>query len=119
VIFCPSYTTSEHGFWRVRYSCHARAIENQIYAVHSANFGDIGIPELKAYGSSAIICPGQEPLPPNGLIIEGRINEKEVVRGEIDLSIFEDIRKSRIVTSYNDMLSKIDLYVKWYSELKI
>ena len=28
IIFTPSYTLGEHGFWRVRHCCQARAIEN-------------------------------------------------------------------------------------------
>ncbi len=30
VIFCPSCTDDRHGFYRVRYTSHARAVENQI-----------------------------------------------------------------------------------------
>lgn len=34
IIFCPSYTFTEAGFWRVRHCAQARAIENQVYVVH-------------------------------------------------------------------------------------
>jgi predicted amidohydrolase len=34
VVFCPSCTDDRHGFYRVRYCCHARAVENQIYVVY-------------------------------------------------------------------------------------
>ena len=57
IIFCPSYTVGEHGFWRVRHCCKARAIENQIYVVHSCMVG-IPIPEAMAgWGRTAILSP--------------------------------------------------------------
>ncbi len=34
VVLCPSFTLTEHGFWRVRHCAQARAVENQIYMVH-------------------------------------------------------------------------------------
>ena len=40
IFFCPSYTVTEHGFWRVRHCCQARAIENQIYVIHSCMVGN-------------------------------------------------------------------------------
>ncbi|MGE6377015.1 nitrilase-related carbon-nitrogen hydrolase [Peribacillus muralis] len=40
IIFCPSYTFTEAGFWRVRHCAHARAIENQVYIVHCPTFSD-------------------------------------------------------------------------------
>ncbi len=118
IIFCPSYTTSEHGFWRVRFSCHSRAIENQAYVVHSANYGDIGIPELRAYGASAIISPCIEPYPPNGLLIEGNKNRREVVSYEVNLKILDEIRKAGIVTNIDDSIKHLELYLKLYEDLK-
>ncbi|WP_051331153.1 nitrilase-related carbon-nitrogen hydrolase [Aneurinibacillus terranovensis] len=39
IIFCSSSTDDEQGFHRVRYTCHARAIENQVYVVHTGGTG--------------------------------------------------------------------------------
>ena len=41
VIFCPSCTDDRHGFHRVRYTSHARAIENQVYVVTTGTVGSL------------------------------------------------------------------------------
>ena len=41
VIFCPSCTDDRHGFHRIRYTAHARAIENQVYVETSPTIGSL------------------------------------------------------------------------------
>ncbi|KAA2281357.1 acyltransferase, partial [Clostridioides difficile] len=41
VIFCPSCTDDRHGFYRVRYTSHARAVENQVYVVLTGTVGNL------------------------------------------------------------------------------
>ncbi|MED3691133.1 nitrilase-related carbon-nitrogen hydrolase [Peribacillus butanolivorans] len=53
IIFCPSYTFTEAGFWRVRHCAHARAIENQVYFVHCPTVGEPGDPYLMDMGVQA------------------------------------------------------------------
>ncbi|HEY0087781.1 MAG TPA: nitrilase-related carbon-nitrogen hydrolase, partial [Candidatus Lokiarchaeia archaeon] len=70
IIFCPSYTVGEHGFWRVRHCCQARAIENQIYVVHSCFVGTPLNKAMSGWGRASILSPCESPWPPNGIIAE-------------------------------------------------
>lgn len=59
VLLVPSLT-SERGYWRVRHSAHARAIENQIYVCVSPLVGDLGLPidyPLQCTGGGYVTCP--------------------------------------------------------------
>ena len=59
VLFVPSLTT-ERGYWRVRHSAHARAVENQIYVCVSPIVGDLGIPvdyPVRGVGGAFVACP--------------------------------------------------------------
>jgi predicted amidohydrolase len=42
VLAVPSFTETWHGHHRVRFSCHARAIECQIFVLHSCLLGGLG-----------------------------------------------------------------------------
>ena len=59
VLLVPSLTT-ERGYWRVRHSAHARAVENQIYVCVSPLIGDLGIPTdhpVQGCGGAFVACP--------------------------------------------------------------
>jgi predicted amidohydrolase len=59
VLLIPSLTT-ERGYWRVRHSAHARAVENQIYVCVSPLIGDLGIPTdhpVQGCGGAFVACP--------------------------------------------------------------
>jgi predicted amidohydrolase len=108
IIFTPSYTLGEHGFWRVRHSCQARAIENQIYVVHSCLVGiPLGIKMLEGWGRTSILCPCEEPWAPNGIIAEANTNEEMVITGEVDLKLLHKKRKRGVATTLNDRRPEI------------
>lgn len=100
ILLVPSATDDRQGFWRVRYCCHARAVENQVYVVHSALVG--GLPAVRyleqSYGRSGIITPCDVPFPPNGIMVDGEWNQGSCIVGEVDLSLLERVRKSGSVT---------------------
>ena len=59
ILLVPSLTT-ERGYWRVRHSAHARAVENQIYVCVSPIVGDLGIPvdyPVRGVGGAFVACP--------------------------------------------------------------
>jgi predicted amidohydrolase len=59
VLLVPSFTTAR-GYWRVRHSAHARAVENQIYVCVSPLVGDLGIPSdypVLGRGGAFVACP--------------------------------------------------------------
>jgi predicted amidohydrolase len=59
VLLVPSLTT-DRGYWRVRHSAHARALENQIYVCVSPIVGNLGIPvghPVQGVGGAFVACP--------------------------------------------------------------
>ncbi|MFF2479474.1 carbon-nitrogen hydrolase family protein [Paenibacillus sp. NPDC058071] len=113
VIFCPSCTDDRHGFHRVRYCCHARAVENQVYVVTTGTVGALRkVDFMRAnYGQAAIIAPNDIPFPPGGILSEGVINDDMLVVADLDLSLLEDVRAGGSVTTWRDR--RTDLYPDW------
>lgn len=113
VVFCPSCTDDRHGFHRVRYCCHARTIENQIYVVTTGTVGSLRRGDFMRanYGQAAIIAPNDIPFPPGGIIAEGLVNDDMLVVGDLDLSLLEEVRTKGSVMTWRDR--RTDLYTDW------
>ncbi|WP_211093643.1 carbon-nitrogen hydrolase family protein [Cohnella fermenti] len=113
VIFCPSCTDDRHGFYRVRYCCHARAVENQVYIVTTGTVGSLRkVDFMRAnYGQAAVIAPNDIPFPPRGILCEGEIGEDMLITADLDLSLLEDVRRAGSVTTWRDR--RTDLYPDW------
>lgn len=113
VVFCPSCTDDQHGFYRVRYTAHARAIENQIYIVTASTVGSLPTIDFMRmnFGQSAIISPNDVPFPPRGIIAEGEVNHDMVVTGDLDLTLLYEVREKGSVTTWRDR--RTDLYTDW------
>lgn len=115
VVFCPSCTDDRHGFHRVRYTSHARAIENQIYVVTASTVGSLPTIDFMRmnFGQSAIISPNDVPFPPRGIVVEGEFNNDMVVTGDLDLALLYQVREKGSVTTWRDR--RTDLYTDWKS----
>jgi len=113
VIFCPSCTDDRHGFYRVRYCCHARAVENQIYIVTTGTVGSLArVDFMRAnFGQAAVITPNDIPFPPRGILSEGDINADMLITADLDLSLLDDVREAGSVTTWRDR--RTDLYTDW------
>jgi len=113
IIFCPSCTDDRHGFHRVRYSCHARAIENQVYVVVTGTVGTLtNVDFMRAnFGQAAVITPNDIPFPPGGILVEGELNDDMVVTADLDLSLLYEVREKGSVTTWRDR--RTDLYPDW------
>lgn len=99
----PAYTETEHGFHRVRYCSHARAIENQIFVAHSSLVGDIGRePVPSTHGSSAILCPTIQPYPAGGVLAESEINEEGLAVADLDFDELLEARQLGDVRNWHD-----------------
>lgn len=99
----PSYTETEYGFNRVRFSCHARAIENQIFVAHSSLVGDIGRePVASTFGTSAIITPSIFPFRPTGVLAETELNEEGMAVADLDFDQLLAARDEGDVRNWND-----------------
>lgn len=113
VIFCPSCTDDKHGFHRVRYTSHARAIENQIYVVVTGTVGSLPTVDFMRanFGQAAIITPNDIPFPPKGILAEGEVNHDMLITADLDLSLLEEVRQKGSVTTWRDR--RTDLYTDW------
>ncbi|WP_445487155.1 carbon-nitrogen hydrolase family protein [Niallia sp. 03133] len=118
VIFCPSCTDDRHGFHRVRYTCHARAIENQVYVVVTGTVGSLtNVDFMRAnFGQAAVITPNDIPFPPRGIMAEGELNDDMVVTADLDLALLYNVRENGSVTTWRDR--RTDLYTDWNSSIE-
>jgi predicted amidohydrolase len=94
ILFVPSCTDDRQGFWRVRYCCHARAIENQVYVALTGTVGHLPVTGLGLnYGQAGILTPSDFPFSRDGVAAEGVPNTEQIVIADVDL---EDLAESRI-----------------------
>jgi predicted amidohydrolase len=118
VIFCPSCTDDRHGFHRVRYTSHARAIENQVYVVLTGTVGSLPTVDFMRanFGQAAVITPNDIPFPPKGILAEGELNNDMIITADLDLSLLYEVRERGSVTTWRDR--RTDLYTDW-NDIKI
>ncbi len=93
IVFVPSCTDDRQGFLRVRYCCHARAIENQVYVAMTSTVGNLPVAGLRLhYGQASIITPSDFPFARDGIAAEGVINEEQIIVADVDLSLLDENR---------------------------
>lgn len=94
ILFVPSCTDDRQGFWRVRYCCHARAIENQVYVALTGTVGHLPVSGLGLnYGQAGILTPSDFPFSRDGVAAEGVPNTEQIVIADVDLA---DLAESRL-----------------------
>ncbi|HTN97896.1 MAG TPA: carbon-nitrogen hydrolase family protein, partial [Nordella sp.] len=102
VILAPSNTETEHGYWRVRTGAMARALENQVYTVHSPTVGPA--PFCTAVenncGAAGIFAPSDQGFPPGGVLALGELNKPQWVIAKIDLDLLKKVRETGGVQTY-------------------
>ncbi|GGA41737.1 carbon-nitrogen hydrolase family protein [Psychrobacillus lasiicapitis] len=110
VIFSPSCTDDRHGFNRVRYTSHARTIENQVYVVTTGTVGSLPTVDFMRgnFGQAAVITPNDVPFPQDGILVKGEINNDMVISADLDLSLLYEVREHGSVTTWRDR--RFDLY---------
>jgi predicted amidohydrolase len=117
IILTPSYTFTEYGFWRVRHSAQARAIENQVYVVHACTGGTPGAPLPNGWAQSSILSPCDTLFSPRGVVAEVTANTESVARGVVDLDLLVRNRESGAAPTFRDRRRRADLYRKWPSHV--
>lgn len=113
IIFCPSCTDNQHGYYRVRYTSHARAIENQVYVVLSGTVGSLPTVDFMRsnFSQATIITPNDIPFPPKGVLAEGEVNQDMIITADLDLNLLYEVRNHGSVTTWKDR--RTDLYTDW------
>lgn len=88
ILFVPSSTDDRQGFWRVRYCCQARAIENQVYVAMASTVGSLPVEGLGLhYGQASILTPSDYPFSRDGIAAEGITNSEQIVIADVDLEL--------------------------------
>jgi predicted amidohydrolase len=104
ILLVPSCTESLAGYHRVRHACAARALENQIYVVHTPTVGDapwIAAME-KNIGAAGFFAPPDTRLPPDGIVAQGSLNEPQWVYADLDLDLLAEVRRNGDVLTARD-----------------
>ncbi len=109
VLFVPYSTDEKKGFYRIRYTCQARAVENYVYVVSAGNVGNLPSTNyLLNYGRSAVFTPSDFSFPPAALAGEADPNTETVVVTDLDLTILARQRETGQVRPLYDR--RPDLY---------
>jgi predicted amidohydrolase len=119
ILLCPSYTFSEHGFWRIRHCAQSRAIENQVYVAQCCTSGTPGGPLPHGWARSAIISPCEPDWPANGLLAEAPLGEQTVIRGTVDLERLEQARAGDVAPTFRDRRRRAEVYRRWQAQLNL
>jgi hypothetical protein len=115
ILFSPSATLDEHGYWRVRHCAQARCIEDQVYVTHCSLLGDIG--GLTFWGMASILTPCDKGFPQKGIAAESASNEEKVISAEVETDMLYEIRKAGAATTLKDRRwDMIDYLYKFESE---
>jgi len=93
ILFVPSSTDDRQGYLRVRYCCHARAIENQVYVAMASTVGSLPVDGLGLhYGQASILTPCDFPFSRDGIAAEGTPNAEQIVIADVDLALLDENR---------------------------
>ncbi len=114
IIFVPYSTEERQAHLRVRYSCHARAIENQIYVATAGNVGNL--PRVQNmdihYAQSAILTPCDFPFARDGIAAQCTENSEMLAFADLNLEQLRSARQYGTVQNLKDR--RHDLFgVNW------
>lgn len=115
LLFVPFCTDERQGYLRVRYSCQARAVENQCYVVMSGNVGNL--PRVHnmdiQYAQSCVLTPCDFSFARDGVAADTTPNVEMVAMADLSLSSLLRARQVGTVRNLRDR--RHDLYsVVWH-----
>jgi predicted amidohydrolase/GNAT superfamily N-acetyltransferase len=114
ILFVPFCTAERNGYLRVRYSCQARAVENQCYVVLSGNVGNL--PRVHnmdiQYAQSCILTPCDFHFARDGIAADTTPNSEAVALADLRMDSLVLARNTGSVRNRGDR--RHDLYrVVW------
>jgi predicted amidohydrolase len=111
ILVVPSCTDDRQGFLRVRYCAQARAIENQMYVIHSSTVGSLPmVPAVSLnYGQAAIYTPSDFAFARDGILAEGIPNQETMVVAELNLETIAESYEGGTVVPLRDSSATMDL----------
>lgn len=109
VIFVPFSTDERRAYDRVRFSAHARAVENAVYVVLSGSAGNLPTRTyLINYARSVIVTPSDFGFPEGAVAAEADANVETVVTADLDFAALDQHREHGSVRLLHDR--RPDLY---------
>ena len=104
ILIVPSCTESLAGYYRVKHSCAARALENQMYVIQSPTVGtapwtvavDVNV------GAAGFFAPPDKKFPADGVLALGTLNEAQWVYATLDLDLLTEVRRDGDVLNSRD-----------------
>ena len=120
LLMVPFCTDDRRGFLRVRYCCHARAIENQVHVVMAGVVGNLpNVENMDVhYAESAIITPCDIPFARDGIAADAPPNVETIVVADLSLDDLIEARRNGSVRNFTDR--RADLYrVEWLPDAKV
>lgn len=104
LLLVPSCTDTEHGYWRVRHCCEARAVENQLFVVMSSIVeGDGRHPEIESHhGQGGIFSPCDQGFPANGLLALGEAQKEDLAVADLNFTRLAEVRTNGAVLNLRD-----------------
>lgn len=117
ILFVPFCTDERQSYLRVRYSCQARAVENQCFVVMSGNVGNL--PRVSnmdiQYAQSCILTPCDFPFARDGIAADTTPNVETVAFADVRIESLLNARQEGTVQNLNDR--RLDLYsVVWHQK---
>ena len=104
ILLVPSCTESMAGYYRVRHSCAARALENQIYVIQSPTVGEApwSVAVDVNVGAAGFFAPPDHRFPADGVLALGALNQAQWVYATLDLDLLAEVRKDGDVLNARD-----------------
>ncbi len=105
ILFVPYCTDDRQGYYRVRYCCQARAIENQIYVVTAGIIGNLpSVPAMDIhYGRAAVFTPSDFHFARDGIQAEADSNVETLLITDLDI---DDLYRARAAGSVTPRLDR-------------
>ena len=102
IILAPSDTETEWGYHRVRIGAMARALENQVYTVHSPLVGQAPFCTAVGnnYGAAGVYAPSDKGFSPGGIVAMGEANVPGWVVAKLDLDLMQELRAAGNVHTF-------------------
>ncbi len=117
ILFVPFCTDERQSYLRVRYSCQARAVENQCYVVMAGNVGNLpNVANMDIqYAQSCILTPCDFPFARDGIAADTTPNVEMVAFADLRL---DDLRAARYNGTVQNLKNRRhDLYsVVWHKK---
>ena len=111
ILFVPSCTDDKQGYLRVRYCCHARAIENQVYVAMTSTVGNLPVEGLGLhYGQASILTPSDFAFARDGIAAEGTPNIEQIVIADVQTDALQENRINGSVIPLDD--KRRDVYAR-------